>query len=240
MGTWICHLRVAERLLPRLVEEEVRPLDEVAFAFGSLAPDSGRPNERWDAFDPPKSVTRFLTPDSSEEDKIEDTRFYEGYLQESDELTTADYAFALGYFFHLLCDNLWSRKVWRPTATALADWLADDADAVITAVKRDWYGLDHLYVQRTGDSLFSRVILPHLNPSPPFAFLFEDGLNWRLDHIHVCYSHPPDYDLNRPYAYLDQRTMQRFVAEATTHLHRIHRAERQRRAGNAEQVTQSR
>ncbi len=66
MGTWIGHLRIAENLLAVLPH-----LDEVAFAFGSLAPDSGVPNEDWSQFDPPKEVTHFLRP-GEDEGRIKD------------------------------------------------------------------------------------------------------------------------------------------------------------------------
>ena len=55
MGTWISHLRIAEQLLTAMPQ-----LDEVAFIYGNLAPDSGLPNADWSAFDPPKEVTHFL------------------------------------------------------------------------------------------------------------------------------------------------------------------------------------
>src|SRR5262245_39081459 len=55
MGTWISHLRIAENLLA-----QIPGLDEVAFAYGNLAPDSGLPNADWTIFDPPKTVTHFL------------------------------------------------------------------------------------------------------------------------------------------------------------------------------------
>ena len=55
MGTWIAHLRIAENLLPYF-----SGMDEVAFTYGNLAPDSGLPNADWTVFDPPKEVTHFL------------------------------------------------------------------------------------------------------------------------------------------------------------------------------------
>jgi len=61
MGTWISHLRIAEQLLTAMPQ-----LDEVAFIYGNLAPDSGLPNADWSAFDPPKEVTHFLRPGEDE------------------------------------------------------------------------------------------------------------------------------------------------------------------------------
>lgn len=105
MGTWIAHLHIADKLLAVLPG-----LDEAAFACGSLAPDSGVPNANRSAFDPPKEVTHFLKPGEAE-DHIKDLEFYRAYL--ADLALYADpvrHSFLLGYFFHLLCDNLWSRR----------------------------------------------------------------------------------------------------------------------------------
>lgn len=54
MATWIGHLRIAEHLL-----NEIEGLDESYFALGSLAPDSGVPDENWENFDPPSEITHF-------------------------------------------------------------------------------------------------------------------------------------------------------------------------------------
>lgn len=54
MATWIVHLRVAESLLGTIDE-----LDRCQFLIGSLAPDSGLPDEKWQRFEPPPEVTHF-------------------------------------------------------------------------------------------------------------------------------------------------------------------------------------
>src|SRR5512133_805245 len=110
MGTWICHLRVAEQLL-----KQFPSLDETAFILGSLAPDSGVPNADWTVFDPPKTVTHFLNKGDGE-DRIRDLDFYHLYLAgKRPEDGLANYSFRLAYFFHLICDSLFVRLVWKPT-----------------------------------------------------------------------------------------------------------------------------
>src|SRR5688572_33206791 len=74
MCTWICHLRIAEKLLPHFHD-----LDKVTFTFGSLAPDSGIPNETWTEFDPPKEVTHFIEKGEGE-DRIRDLLYYQEYV----------------------------------------------------------------------------------------------------------------------------------------------------------------
>src|SRR6188474_3683813 len=108
MGTRISHLRIAENLLDHFPE-----LDEVTFAFGNLSPDSGIPNAGWTEFDPPKEVTHFLRKGEGE-DAIHDLVYYEQYLL---NINPADdiklYSFRLGYFFHLICDMMWAKRIWE-------------------------------------------------------------------------------------------------------------------------------
>jgi len=98
MVTWISHLRVAENLLGHFPK-----LDEVAFTFGNLSPDSGIPNADWTEFDPPKEVTHFLRKGEGEY-AIHDLVFYEQYLANiKPKHDIKLYIFRLGYFFHLIC-----------------------------------------------------------------------------------------------------------------------------------------
>ena len=209
MGTWISHLRIAENLLTVLPG-----LDEAAFAVGNLAPDSGKPNEDWSAFDPPKEVTHFLQP-GEDEGRIADMAFYQKYLAPLSPGDPIIYSFALGYFFHLLCDNLWAKLILPATIQSNGELFAQKNDA-IWIVKRDWYDLDHCYVRSCPGCLFWRVLMTVPNPPAYFSFLSEDGLHHSLNHIREFYSEDTERDLNRPYPYLNEATMDRYVADSTT------------------------
>ena len=54
MASWMIHLRIADLLLDRIPR-----LDETAFVFGNIAPDSGIPNADWSVFTPSKSVSHY-------------------------------------------------------------------------------------------------------------------------------------------------------------------------------------
>src|ERR1700733_10156740 len=101
MATWIGHLRIAEKLLAGNPA-----LDEAAFTLGNLGPDSGVPNADWSEFDPPKNVTHFIRGGGGEA-SIHDLEFYQAYLLKVSLGETLAYSYLLGYFIHLLCDNLW-------------------------------------------------------------------------------------------------------------------------------------
>jgi len=218
MTTWIGHLRIAEALLA------TRPgLDETAFAFGNLGPDSGIPNDDWSEFDPPKAVTHFQH-EGGGEDRIHDLAFYREYVLPlpPDDLRTS---YRLGYFVHLLSDNLWSRWVGATTKRAFAAEYAAKGQQLITEIKWDWYDLDHRYVRDNPDSLFWRVVLPAANPPVDLPFLTESGVHFSLDHIRSFYGEPhPGLDLDRHYPYLNERNMTRYVEDAAATIGELLRA----------------
>ncbi len=219
MGTWICHLRIAETLLESLPE-----LDETAFTFGNLAPDSGVPNADWSQFDPPKEITHFSNKGEGEE-AIRDLEFYLAYLSDPHVRDdNARYSFLLGYWFHLLTDNLWSHRVWHATKQYFSDVIAEQG--IVAAgwtFKKDWYDLDHLYVRDHRASLFWRVYLIAPPPASYLPFLPEAAVAHQIAHIRTFYGQPEARDLDRAYPYLNEASMARFVEEAAASILKLHR-----------------
>jgi hypothetical protein len=210
MGTWISHLRVAENLLPHFPE-----LDEVTFTFGSLSPDSGIPNADWTEFDPPKEVTHFLHKDE-EEHAIHDLTYYRYYLADiSAEEDIKLYSFRLAYFFHLICDILWAKRIGAATKRQFKQLFETDAREAVSLVKGDWYGLDQLYARDHPEHIFWRVIMN--NPFPPsyLPFVKDEALHQQYDYIRKFYSAPQDqWFLSLPYQYLNETTMTRAVNDS--------------------------
>lgn len=209
MGTWICHLRVAEKLLPHFPE-----LDKVTFAFGNLAPDSGIPNETWTEFDPPKEVTHFLQKGEGE-GTIRDLVYYREYLanlNQQDDIQK--FSFRFGYFTHLICDILWSKYILATTKELCQEMLEKDQSNAWNKIKDDWYGLDQLYNRAHPESLFWQVI--HKTPSPPsyLPFINEKALHQQFNHIRKFYGEPDsEWFIERPYPYLNAGTMTRIVGD---------------------------
>ena len=209
MGTWICHLRIAEKLLPHFPE-----LDKTLFAFGNLAPDSGIPNETWTEFDPPKEVTHFLQKGEGEH-KIRDLVYYREHLANinpNDDIQK--YSFRFGYFTHLICDILWMKYLGSATKTAFHEMIAEDPLKAWDKIKDDWYGLDQLYNRAHPENLFWQVI--HKTPSPPsyLPFIHEKALHQQYGHIRKFYGEPdPEWFIERPYPYLNEGTMTRIVED---------------------------
>ena len=210
MGTWISHLRIAENLLPHFPE-----VDEVTFTFGNLSPDSGIPNADWTEFDPPKEITHFLQKGDGEH-AIHDLVYYRQYLANINlEEDIPRYSFRLGYFFHLVCDVVWAKRVWAATQHQFRRLFEADPNKAVSLVKDDWYGLDQLYVRAHPEHIFWRVIMS--NPSPPsyLPFVKDKALHQQYDHIRKFYSEQEDqWFLFIPYQYLKETTMTRLVNDS--------------------------
>ena len=219
MGTWISHLRIAEKLLAAIPD-----LDEISFTFGNLSPDSGLPNADWTQFEPPKSVTHFLHS-GNDEAGIHDLEFYCKYLSNSVSSSSDSYSsFALGYFFHLLCDNLWAKRIVATMKREQAGlFLARGKKDSIELIKTDWYGLDQRFVRDHPESIFWRVLLHAPNPPQYLPFIPPVALNHQLDYIRKFYAEPDaTWVLDRAYPYLNGATMTRFVDDATASLLKIY------------------
>jgi hypothetical protein len=236
MATWIAHLRIAENLLERIPGPSTparaaepgragsgQRLDPGQFAIGNIAPDSGIPDEKWEKFDPPPEVTHFKRSKSVHKN-IADLDFYRDYLAEVSPEDTGRFSFRLGYFFHLITDNLWTIEVGRPTSERWAEQFAADKK-FIWEVKEDWYGLDQIYVREHPDCLFWRVFLESEPDSADLDFLPLKALPHQLKHIKSFYQRDDD-DIKammaRPMIYLSKAEMDRFVASATERIYAIY------------------
>lgn len=219
MATWITHLRLAENLLGTL-----DGLDAHSFALGNIAPDSGIPDEKWASFTPPKEVSHFIVPAEDDAWQIVDLVFYRRYLKPVSRPGDGSrrYSFLLGYFLHLVTDNLWNRWIARPTVKRFeAEFGADPS--FIWTVKHDWYGLDIAYLQDHPESLFYGVFLDcEYTPVYELDFMPEEGLCRQIDHIKTFYQDQGrvDWAAQRPDVYLTEPEMDRFVEDATRYLGR--------------------
>jgi hypothetical protein len=218
MASWIVHLRIAENLLDVLPD-----LDPARFAVGNIAPDSGIPDEKWEKFTPPTEVSHFGNFPGAYR-KLADLEFYRRYLLPLRGAPDLDpVSFRLGYFSHLLADNLWSEKIGRPTQARWAEQFAADKD-FIWEVKKDWYGLDFIYVRDHPDCLFWRVFLTAQPELGGLDFLLPEGIRRNVEYIQQYYQRT-DAEIqalyNRPYIYLSRAQADRFVDESTRQLSRI-------------------
>jgi hypothetical protein len=216
MASWIVHLRIAEILLGRL-----GGLDPAAFAIGNIAPDSGIPDENWETFTPPPEVSHFKM--EGDQKKLADLDFYRRHLQPLDRgsASPARAAFLLGYFCHLVTNNLWCADIYEPTHQRFSEAFAADPN-FIWEVKRDWYGLDFEYVRSHPDSLFWRVFLDCDYEGDYLDFLPPAAVKERPAYIMEFYQRTDAliearYG-QRPGCYLTAEAMDAFVRESADRL----------------------
>lgn len=148
MASWMIHFRVAQAIYQRL---GLRCIPE--FILGSIAPDSGVPNEDGTGYLPPSSVSHFNEVDANGVKGVHEECYIAQYL--SGEClalyTPRELTFHLGYLAHLLTDKIWARDVVYPAAEQFPELFAADRPEFWRRVKRDWYDLDFLYLQRHPD-----------------------------------------------------------------------------------------
>jgi hypothetical protein len=228
MASWIVHLRVAEKFL-----EVIDDLDRGQFGIGSVAPDSGIPDEKWEKFDPPAEILHFQPPNKVPGDgarRCNDLEFYQKHLRgigwPGGEVER--FSFYLGYFFHLIVDNLWNKKIGEPTAKLYENKYKgdyEDKNTFFQKVKGDWYSLDFVYVRGHPESFFWQTFLHSEVTSSFLDFLPEDALKQRVEYIKTFYQRDDegvDKLLDRPYEFLSKEGMDAFVEEATQTLIQIY------------------
>lgn len=208
MGTWICHLRVAEKILHNLPN-----LNPPAFYAGSIAPDSGIPDETWTVFNPPKQVTHYMESDDGVY-RIHDLDFYRAYQSGmTHNLSSTDASFLWGYYFHLLTDVLWIKLIDPTTKMVWADLFAEDKLKAIECIKDDWYGLDHLFL-RSNPNWEPWNIFNHLEfASFPINHIPHHAITSQFEYIRKYYNETRP-EIDRPFPYLNETTMRRITNDS--------------------------
>jgi hypothetical protein len=214
MASWMVHLRIAESMLA-----QIPGLDENLFAIGNIAPDSGIPDEKWEHFDPPASVTHFLQEKGAPY-HCGDLAFFRQYLLPvwGETIDPARFSFLWGYFFHLLTDNIWARRIGRPIKQRYATQFTADPSGTRKMVNNERYGLDLLYVRAHPDSLFWRVFLHCQYDRNDLVFLPVDAVQQRIAYIQTGYQRW-DADMETlaagPFTYLTSEQLEEVVAETS-------------------------
>ena len=209
MATWIAHLRLAERLLPRLgimVEEK-------AFYIGNIAPDCGEPDAGGRGYEPSVSVTHWTKTGLHSDTDSEG--FFTRFLSANNDNTA--YSFYLGYYLHLLADVIWTQRIALPNAEEhKARFDADEH--FIDEVKKDWYDQDRLFLSK--NPCFRPILVLLERESFPNYFLdyfSADAFDKKLRVIAEFYGMGHG-DPNRAYPYLQEPQMDDFIDAAEMEL----------------------
>lgn len=209
MATWVAHFRLTESLLEQF------DLDTHSFLVGNIAPDSGVLNADKTGYNPSSNVSHWR---GSGRD-IQAEQFYAEHLADQ-VFSPEEYAFRLGYYCHLIADQIWAETIWRPKRESplYAEPLDKDPQFV-WEIKKDWYGLDFLYLQENPHSIFYTDFI-HIETIPDYIDdVFPTGaFTQRVKDTQAFYLAPPDWDLDRPYIYLNRDEWEDYIARTLTAL----------------------
>lgn len=211
MATWVAHFRLAEALLDHGLD-----VDRQAFLVGNIAPDSGILNADKNGYVPSGQVSHWRG-DSRD---IQFERFYDDHLA-GKMFSPEEYAFRLGYYCHLLADQIWAETVWRPKEKTplYAEPLANDPQFV-WEIKKDWYGLDFLYLNENPQSIFYTDFVLIESVPDYIDDVFPSGaFTKRVKDTQSFYLNASAWDLDRPYIYLNRQEWDDYVARSLTAIH---------------------
>jgi len=204
MATWIAHLRIAENILKNMDD-----LDSIAFILGNVGPDSGVPNEDWSSFNPPKKITHWI----NEENNIDAERFFDKYI-ENNLMEYSKYSYVLGYYIHLLTDIEWSKFFNEKKKNALYNKKLKEDASFIWTIKKDWYGLDFLYLEKNPNFIF-HTIFKNIDQVPDYIDYFPKGALMKQVKYITEYYLGDNKETKENFIYLNEKEMDKFIDETS-------------------------
>jgi hypothetical protein len=209
LATWLAHLRIAEK-----VKERIPEIDLSYLMMGSIAPDSGKPDETYRNYDPPKEVTHFEVNKGGEKSKIDLDAFFEKYLAPSKIFTRSDStrSFLWGYYFHLLTDSIWVEKYLLPNRKVYEAENHEDKD-FINIMREEIYALDFIYLEQTGSDIMK--CFKEIKPDLTFFNEFEPSYIYECQQRIAEYYEKNQYKLGRDYKFYSLDIIEKFINEAT-------------------------
>ena len=207
MATWIAHLRIAENILNKGYNFEPK-----SFVVGNIGPDSGVPNEDWSNFNPPKKITHWEGIDK----KINAQDFWDKYLnnnkarEESNELIS----FKIGYFVHLLTDIEWSKLFDEKKKEVLYKKGLENDRSFIWTIKKDWYGLDYIYLENHPSCIFN-MIFRDISNVPDYLDYFPHGAFERQVKYITEFYLGENNETKDNFVYLREEEMDNFIDSTT-------------------------
>jgi hypothetical protein len=208
LATWLTHLRIAEK-----VKERIPGINLYYLMVGSVAPDSGAPDETGRVYNPPKEITHFSQ--KSESDSVIDLEaFREKYLLPSKIITRSDKtrSFLWGYYFHLIADRLWVEKYLLPYKK-LYDAATHDNKDFVEYMKEEIYALDFIYLKNNGGEILQRF--KDSKTDINFFNEFEPSYIYECQQKIVDYYEKYQYTLNRDFEFYNSELIDEFVQEVT-------------------------
>lgn len=211
MASWIIHLKIADILL-----DHIPGLDATAFVVGNISPDSGIPNADGTTYTPSKSITHFKTKRNNA--VIYDVgQFSNEWLapHRIKSYTKREFSFFLGYWAHLMTDQAWVERICLPAFDHYGRKTKEERNALVSAMKQDWYDLDFRYLRDHPDFRAFQIYSQASGFMNDFMNIFpHDAFELRRKEFCAFYSEQRT-GLDREYPYLSPQQADRFIDTTT-------------------------
>lgn len=207
MATWIAHLRVAENILKRGFD-----LDTESFIVGNIGPDSGVPNEDKSNFNPPPKITHWQNDNKN----IDAEAFWNEYLSNNEIKNNYEaHSFYIGYYVHLLTDIYWKEGLFKKKKQEplYKDGLDKDPNFIWT-IKKDWYGLDYLFLEKNPDFIFF-TLFKNVKTFPDYLEYFPKGAFKRQVKYITDFYLGENEETKDNFIYLKEEEMDNFIKFAS-------------------------
>lgn len=216
MASWLTHLRVAEK-----IKQKIPEIDFSYFIIGSIAPDSGIPDEKQRNYTPSKEITHCRHQKDDSIIGMDDSVFFDNYLRPEKIMTRSDStrSFLWGYYFHLITDKLWLEEYFMPLKAQYESEPDNGGKDFVDFIREEMFSLDFEYLKEEGWELINQ--LRDFSGNINFFYEFDSDYIYECkDRIVDFYSGEP-LNLNRKYRYLTPKKIEDFVVKASEKCIRI-------------------
>lgn len=210
MASWLTHLRVAEK-----IKEKITEIDFPYFIIGSIAPDSGVPDESQRNYTPSKEVTHCRYQKGEVSTDMDESVFFDNYLVPEKIMTRSDStrSFLWAYYFHLITDKLWLEEYFKPLKLRYESEFENPEKDFVDFIREEMFALDFEYLKEKGSELIEH--LKSFDGNINFFYEFDsDYIYGSKSRVVDFYSGEP-LKLNREFKYLTPQIIEEFVIKAS-------------------------
>ncbi|MFZ5353387.1 MAG: hypothetical protein ACOZCL_11805 [Bacillota bacterium] len=205
MASWLTHLRIAEK-----IKQKVKDIDIGYLMIGSIAPNSGIPDESGRNYEPSQEITHFryikegLTNYNIDE-------YYNKYMTPEKFIIRSDKtrSFLWGYYFHLIGDSVWLDEYMKPFIDRYEKMSMEQKPEFEVFLRQEADALDFEYLKASGTGIIDEL------KNYDFNIHFFDEFD--ASYIYECKKRVVDFYtgepivLNRDYIFLSSDMIDSYV-----------------------------
>ncbi|KUO63914.1 MAG: hypothetical protein APF84_15535 [Gracilibacter sp. BRH_c7a] len=210
MASWLTHLRVAEK-----IKQKVPEIDFSYLMIGSIAPDSGVPDESQRNYTPSKEVTHCSYQKDNSIADMDESVFFDNYLVPEKIMARSDStrSFLWGYYFHLMTDKFWLEEYFRPFQIRYESESENPDKDFVDFIREEMFSLDFVYLKEKGSELVDQ--LKSFDGNINFFYEFDSDLIYECKNRIVDFYSGEPLNLDRGYKYLNPQIVEEFIIKAS-------------------------